>query len=353
MTNNPNVYVAATGMTTPVGGNTAMATAAVWANISRAAKYETHNRDYNPISMAIVPDDILPPVHEKLLHIDTLNARSRRLIQLCEPALNEAVANYPDTQSLPLFLAAPQTYPGCPSAITGQFFDAALTQMGVKLNHSLSRMVNTGRAGGLHVLDLAFRYFEETGSDHALIGGVDSYRDPILLEKLDKDNRLMAINIMDSFVPGEGAGFLLLATKQGLDRLNQTPLCQLFRPGQSIELGHLYSDEPYKGEGLEKAFKMALQQGTGNTIETIFSSMNGEHFWAKEYGVAITRNHGAMVEELRIEHPCDCFGDLGAALAPVMIGLAIDGYQKKYIKGSTLVYCSSDTEHRTAVCLQQ
>ena len=157
--------------------------------------------------------------------------------------------------------------------------------------------------------------------------------------------------INDGFAPGEAAGFMLLISDRVIKKCPSKPLARVFAPAMAQEPGHYYSNEPYRGEGLAQAFGIALEQANRPTIGTVYSSMTGEHFWAKEYGVATLRHRTALDPRMKHEHPADCFGDIGAAAGPVMIGMAAIGMQHGYIKGPSLVYCASDTEHRAAVCL--
>lgn len=346
-----SLCLAATGMITPVGFNTITTTAAVRAGHNAYFESEFFNRDYNPMLIAKVPDTALPPLHKKLWHAEGLGDRQRRLLQLVVHALADVVAVSPPTQSLPLFLAGPETLPGCPTALPANFIEHVMTQTGVEFHRPDCRLLTTGRAGGLHAVELAFRYFEQTSSDYVLIGGVDSYQDRFLLEKLDKEDRILAQDIKDGFAPGEAASFLLLATQRGVGALKQPPLAAVYRPGFANEAGHQYSQAPYLGDGLAVAFSTAIAQGNGEPIRTVYSSMNGEHFWAKEHGVAMTRNYLHMDEKVMHEHPADCFGDLGAACGPVMIGMAAMGMQQGYSSSSCLIGCSSENEQRAAVCV--
>lgn len=59
-----------------------------------------------------------------------------------------------------------------------------------------------------------------------------------------------------------------------------------------------------------------------------------------------------FTDKLRVEHPADCYGDTGTAVAPLLIGLAAIGMQKQYIKGPCLIFCSSEKEKRGAVCVK-
>lgn len=348
-----SLYLAATGMITPVGFDAISTAAAVRAEIGAHRLTDYRNKVLEPMIMALVPDAALPPLKESISRQAGVTGRHRRLLQLATPALQQALSTYPvASHPLALLLAGPETLPGCPTAIEDSFIDRLMVQTGIKLQRDNCRLMATGRAGGVHVIELAFRYLEETQNDYVVVGGVESYQDRFVLGYLDNEDRVLSPDQKDAAAPGEAAGFLLLATQQGMARLGQAPLCAVSRPGWSSEPGHLYSAAPYRGDGLAAAWTHALDQIPGKTIRTVYSSMNGEHFWAKEHGVAMTRCHSRLDENLAHEHPGDSMGDIGAAFGPVMIGLAATGMQRGYIKGPALVYGSSDQEHRAAVCVQ-
>jgi len=346
------LYLAATGMITPVGADTVCTATAVRARLGAQRITEYRNKDLEPMILAQVPDAALPPLKASLDRLAGVSGRHRRLLQLAAPALQQVLSSYPNAgHPLALFLAGPETLPGCPTALNGAFVDHLMVQTGITLQRDNCRVLDTGRAGGVHVIELAFRYLEETQHDYVVVGGVESFRDRFVLGHLDTEDRVLSPSRKDAAVPGEAAGFLLLATQEGMARFGQTPLCTVSRPGWAREPGHLYSTEPYRGEGLANAWTQALDRIPGKTIRTVYSSMNGEHFWAKEHGVAMTRCHARLDENVVHEHPGDSLGDIGAAFGPVMVGLAAIGMQRRYINGPALVYGSCDQEHRAAVCV--
>ena len=117
-----------------------------------------------------------------------------------------------------------------------------------------------------------------------------------------------------------------------------------------FEEGHLFSEAPYRGEGLAATVD-ALVGAAPTQLDRprcIFSSMNGEYYWAKEWGVAAVRCRDYIDSEARFEHPADCFGDMGAGCGPGMIALAAIGMQKGYLPGPALVYGASDGGERAA-----
>jgi 3-oxoacyl-[acyl-carrier-protein] synthase-1 len=81
--------------------------------------------------------------------------------------------------------------------------------------------------------------------------------------------------------------------------------------------------------------------------------MNGESFWVKEWGVVSIRLADHFSQNLRFEHPADCYGDLGAAAGPVMAGIAAAGLNNGHIEGPALVYASSDHGGRAALIIEK
>ncbi|HWH21645.1 MAG TPA: hypothetical protein VN671_14005, partial [Solirubrobacterales bacterium] len=74
----------------------------------------------------------------------------------------------------------------------------------------------------------------------------------------------------------------------------------------------------------------------------VYAGLNGESHWAKGWGVSHIRNGRFFAEALRMEHPADCMGDPGAALGPIMLGLAADRQARGLDQAPTLVWCASD-----------
>src|SRR5207247_5646166 len=84
-------------------------------------------------------------------------------------------------------------------------------------------------------------------------------------------------------------------------------------------------------------------------IQEVYSSMNGENHWAKEWGVTRIRSNGTFSPEHGMHHPADCYGDAGAACGPLMTGLAALGIKEGYRAAPALVYASSDQGRRAAL----
>ncbi|MBP1762755.1 MAG: Beta-ketoacyl synthase, partial [Firmicutes bacterium] len=130
-------------------------------------------------------------------------------------------------------------------------------------------------------------------------------------------------------------------------------LASLSPVSTGFEEGHMYSEKPYQGEGLAAVFENLFSNSkVSGPVQEVYSSMNGENFWAKEWGVAYLRNRTAFDAGYRMHHPADCLGDTGAACGIIFIILTTLGFQKGYRQSPALITCSSDRGDRAAVIVQ-
>ena len=81
------------------------------------------------------------------------------------------------------------------------------------------------------------------------------------------------------------------------------------------------------------------------------TDLNGEHFKFKEMVLAIGRfARKPMPELFDLWHPIECIGDVGAAIGPIVLGVALDAGQKGYGIGPTvLCTLSNDDGERAAL----
>jgi len=281
-----------------------------------------------------------------------LTTRQRRMIRIASIALPQAVQGKLLGPAIPLFLAGPEFGPGRPTTDNRCLLTHIPTQTGTEIDPAASRFYPTGPAGGIQAFRDAIGFLSAGSGELALVGGVDTFLDLAVLARLSTENRLLADGVMDGFAPGEGAAFLLLATEACLRERNLEPLARVSSPALAEEPGHRYSEEPYRGEGLSLAVSESLAS-FGRPVESVFASFNGESLAGKEWSVAAIRNSTALAEPLQMLHPADCLGDAGAAMGPLMVGLASMGFQGGYIRDPSLVFCSSDGADRGAVCVSR
>ena len=347
------IYIAGTGMITAIGSNTAMTMASVRAAVDgfEASDYTTPKQQ--PITMAQVPHEIFD---EFPVELDIGVAHSElmdREIKMAMIAAAEALQQAGIKKPVPLILATPEQVPYVSHCPARKMITNLIKQAELPVDPEMSRSVQCGRAGAIEALDLAQRCLYDLGLDYVLVGASDSYRDYALLNYLNEMHRTTAPDVINGFIPGEAAGFLVVTRRPQLALQQQGSIIALNSIGLGQEPGHLYSDAPCLGDGLSQAFRQALAACQGPRIETIYSSMNGENFWAKEYGVACLRNSKRLHEDFTVEHPADCYGDIGVATGPVLISLAADYLHRASRSNACLVYSSSDTASRAAVVVEK
>lgn len=345
------MYIAQMGILTPLGHQVAMMATAVAAGINVYDDSPYLDQHSLPVRMALVPQDALPAIRDSINFYGSYSLWQKHLLQLASSPLTEALAGYSGREPIPLLLATPETYADCPQQCPDDFIEYLAEQTGTPLCHKRSRLLPRGRAGGLEALELAASYLFEGNFDEVLIGGVDSYQNPDLLRMLLEQKRIAGIDAADGFTPGEGAGFIRLTRHKERALNADTAATAIYAPGFGLEAGHLYSDEAYLGEGLSAAVTAASRAVEGLPMPQLFLSANGERYWAKEVGTALTRNRKAFSEDVQVHHPAEFYGDLGAATAPVLIALAAHQQVATRQQSPTLVCCSSDHTARAAVAV--
>lgn len=336
------VEITAAGMITPVGANTKMTAASVRSGISSYQESAILNKQFNPMTLSLVPEDALPALDAELGK-QVLTSRQQRLLRLATPAIQQLVDKL--VEPVPLMLCGPEKLPGRRSVVSDKFLKQLVVQTKAPIDLENSYVFPQGRASGFYALEAAMQFLESGNLSQVMVGGVDSFLDLYLLATLDAEDRVQAEGVMDAFVPGEGACFLLL------QRADSASVVKIYTPGIVDEPGHRYSMQPYKGEGLAKAVAEALSSSQQNSIESIFSSFNGENFNAKEWGVAAIRNQQHLQSDFNMIHPADCFGDIGAATGLVLMALASFGMLNGYYKKPALVWASSEIQQRAAVLM--
>jgi 3-oxoacyl-[acyl-carrier-protein] synthase-1 len=347
------IYIAGTGMITSIGANTAMTIASVRAGVDGFEASEYTNSKQQPITMAQVPHEIFDEFAIELdigvAHGELMDREIKMAMISAAEALQQANVKKP----VPLILATQEQVPYVSHCPAWKMIANLVNQAELPIDPELSRSVQSGRAGAIEALDLAQRCLYDLQLDYVLVGGSHSHRDYALLNYLNEMNRTTALGVMNGFIPGEAAGFLLLTRRPQLALQMEDCIIALNPIGLGQEPGHLYSEEPCLGDGLSEAFRRALAAYQGSAIDSIYASMNGENFWAKEYGVACLRNSKHLHEDYNLEHPADCYGDIGVASGPVLISLAADHLHREPGSDACLVYSSSDTASRAAVVVEK
>jgi len=348
------VVIDGTGALCSVGLGVRQVYASVKAGIARIAESSVHDRSVEPIRLSLVPDDVLDSLPPEL-ESQSLTPRYRRMIRLASPALRQAAAGLPEGQNplpvspLPVFLGLPEDHQGRKPTEGSALLAAIAGQAGVTVDEKHSQVFPRGRAAALLALDAGIRQLIEGRATSVLVGGVDSFLDLRTLAELDFEQRILGARSSDGFIPGEGAAFVRLTAARAAARGQVVVLAT----GTARDPGHLYSEQPGRGEGLAQALaKMfAGLRAPAGPIETTYASFNGENWCAKEWGVARLRHSERFSAAGPLEHPADCYGDTGAAAGALLLALAARALAGEDRVGPALVFASSDREDRACALL--
>jgi 3-oxoacyl-[acyl-carrier-protein] synthase I len=346
------VVIVGVGMMTAVGLSAAETAGAVRAGMARFAESAIQDRSFQSFTLAEVPEDGLPELSPPVATAPGLTHRELRMLRLATTPLRECLkplASRPPRMGLCLAL---------PEIETTRPLDRAafLARLAAQTEHAFdpdaSDSSHVGRAGGFAAIGQAVLTIQSGRTEFIIAGGIDTYRDLYVLAALDREERVKSATTLDGFIPGEGAGFLLLASERAATARGLPSLGRVAPVAMGFEPGHLYSSEPYRGDGLAATLQALMAQGALEApVGEVYSSMTGESHWAKEWGVAFLRSKAAFREGHGMHHPADCFGDTGAASGPLMVGLAALGIKGRYRRSPALAYGSSDRGPRAAVVI--
>jgi 3-oxoacyl-[acyl-carrier-protein] synthase I len=348
----PDIVIVSAGVVTPIGLSLAETAASARARLARLREIEWRDRRFEPFIVGSVPDEGLPDLAAPLAG-QRLQYREARMLRLAHVALEEALAPLPAAaRPRPLLLGLPEHHTTLPLD-SGKFLERLDLQAPGCIDVAQSRAAPLGRAAGLMAMGLAMARLAGGQDDFVLVGGVDSLVDLYVLATLDLEGRIRNEVTSDGFSPSEGAAFLLLARAESAQAHGLAPLARLSACAHGHEPGHVYAEAPYLGEGLAGTFAQLLATSPQQPIGCVYCSFNGERYWAREFGIARTRQAPAFDSQHQMEHPAECFGDLGSAHGATLAALAAEGVARGYRRSPSLVYASSDRGERAASIIER
>ncbi len=330
------------------GRGTEQAWATTRAGLSRIGNSHVLDKHLEPIQMGLVPEDALPPLPPDIESLG-LPSRARRMLRLATPVL-QAIAAEAGAGPHTLFTGLPQLL-AAEAPWLASFHKLLAQVSATPIDLATSRVVPLGRAAALMAFEAGLAALEQ-GAPAVIVGGVDSFLDLKLLSELDAEGRILGPRVMDGFIPGEGAAFLVLKPSAQPAGDGTRPVLAL--GAKSLpDPGHRYGTEPAKGEGLAKALDQ-LRAGLASKpppVNTTFAGFNGENFDAKMWGVARLRHTDFFTSTMSMEHPASSIGDTGAAAGAIMTALASAALSRGHRMGPALVWAASDREARACALL--
>lgn len=287
--------------------------------------------------------------------LDTSVRGLERYLKLLLPALDQALAGVPPAAGVPLALGLPPHRPGRPADLAQGLQQALSAHYGGRIHPILC--FECGHAAAIEGLDAALKSLAKGSISYCLVAGVDSYLSTETLEWLEACDQLHGggrLNNAWGFVPGEAAAALLVATGAAQSQLGTPAWARVLGTATAREGKLIKTDAVCIGEGLTAAFREAMAHlPVGDRIDDVYCDMNGEAYRADEYGFTALRTKQHFRAASDFVAPADCWGDVGAAGAPLHAILAIASCVKGYGHGDTsLVWASSESGERGAMLLR-
>lgn len=347
---NPSpLLIVGLGASTPIGRDALASAAAVRAGVSGFGEHPFMiDTAGEPMRIARAP------------WLDVEMQGAARMLALLCPAIDEVLGPLADpamTRSarLGLALALPQRRPGQSPSLAQELSQA----MAPRYAGLFDRVLNfeAGHAAGHLALDAAVKGCAAGSIEACIVAGVDSYLAPETLEWVEACDQLHGGGVLNNawgFVPGEAAGALLVGTRDFALRLGFEALGELVSVGIGQEAKLIKTDSVCIGEGLTQAFRQALQGlAPGESVHNVFCDLNGEPYRADEFGFTALRTKDRFRAVSDFVAPADCWGDVGAAGAPLHVSLAVLSHRKRYGKGPlSMVWASAETGERGAAVIR-
>ncbi len=207
-----------------------------------------------------------------------------------------------------------------------------------------------GRVGGVAALLKAVEAIATDQADVCLVAGVDSLLHGPSLRALMADDRVKTPNLPSGLIPGEGAGCLVLESRAAARRRRTAVKAGVGFAALAQEAAGWKPDSPVRADGLVRAMCSASECGVRSS--RVLLDLNGERWRFLEWTVAEARLADLLPAGWRPWHPADCWGDVGAAFAPMAVALGARAFARRFAGGgSILVAASGDRGERGAFVL--
>jgi 3-oxoacyl-[acyl-carrier-protein] synthase-1 len=340
-------FIVATGARTPLGA-AAPTAAAVRAGIVAAREHP------------FMVDQVGEPMPGALdLQLDPGFVGPQRLVALAESAMREACLPLGPWQGrrvrVPVIAALPECRPGFTPADAERCRRELLQCQGLPVELSDVTVIPGGHAAGLLALATAVERVGREDTGLYLVGGVDSYFHPETMEWLDGNRQLSGSVSRSGFVPGEAAGFCLLASERALEGLAATTVVRVRSVAMATEAKPIKSDGVSLGEGLSAAVRDAVRALPPEEarINQIVGDLNGERYRGEEWGFVCLRWSEFFDDPTAYLAPAECWGDVGAASGPLFAMLVFQAAARGHAQGRrTLLWASSENGRRGAAVLE-
>jgi 3-oxoacyl-[acyl-carrier-protein] synthase I len=318
VTRRVELAIVGSGAVTGVGFTLPATVAAIQAAIDGFSESTFVDRWGEPITACCIP------ATEADAQSGFVTGGEPRLAALLAMAVEEAVIDLPMTWRIALcvVLPDPSRY-GDTAGLAQCCSDACRARIGDALVGA-DVVFPRGSAGVALAIVHADTLLRTPGArvDAVVIAGVDSWMDAAVIEHGLQWERLITSHNADGCVPGEGAAAVVLC------RPTSSPAArylQLRGVGVEEEAAGRLDEVPCTGRGLAGAMRAALQAGTAaaSAVQLRLSDVAGEQYFFEESAAAWGRVlRDALPPTYAQLLPATRTGELGAAMGPLLLGIA-------------------------------
>ncbi|WP_025128943.1 beta-ketoacyl synthase N-terminal-like domain-containing protein [Pseudomonas sp. PH1b] len=262
-----------------------------------------------------------------------------KLIKMAARAIAEALHSTPGLvpEQTPLLLGlAEGERPGRLKDLDRTLLHAIEDELGLRF-HPASSIIVHGRVSAAVALLEARKLLYQGGHRHVLVAGVDSFLSAATLTAFEQRERLLTSQNSNGFIPGEGAAAVVLAAPVA----SEQPQLLCIGLGFGMEKATVEAEDlPLRADGLTQAVRAALgEAGCGlEQMDYRLTDISGEQYYFKEASLALSRNLRVRKEFFHLWHPADCIGEVGAAIGPAMLAVALAASRKGYGEGPK-IFC--------------
>jgi len=341
------VRIVGIGAQTAVGRSVASAAAAVRAHIPMVAVHPfLVDRFGERVSVVRAP---WLPAEVPLLE---------RLLILAAEAADEALSQVRSVFArarlrVAVVLGLPARRPGLPPELADRAAATLTALLPSELIIVDQKLLFLGHAAGVAAMEESCRLIQQGKADVCLVGGLESYIDRITIEWIDWTGGLHAPSNSWGFIPGEAAGFCVLASAELAATIQLVPLGSVLAANTTLETKLRRDRAVCIGEGLTDSFRRTLASLPETAqVDQIICDLNGQPHRAEEFGFTMVRLCKRFSDPGCFQTPADCWGDVGAASGLLFVALAVMAGLKGYARGPlTLIWASAMVAERSSALI--
>ena len=330
--------ITATGLVTSVGLTAPAACAAIRAGVTNPIETEYLDSSGESIIGHRVP--LAMPWKGPIKHV-----------KMAASAIEEALGGLPRDEwpRIPLLLCvAERDRPGRFEGLDDELPLRLQQELNIRFSPQ-SATIAQGRISAAVALQQARTLIYDGNVPHVLIAAADSLLNWPTLTEYERADRLLTATNSNGFLPGEGAGALLVGKPSGDPEL----LCHGI--GFGVERAEIGSSEPLRAEGLTIAIKAALADAGCHLHDLDFriTDISGEQYYFKEATIALSRILRRRKEIFDMWHPAECIGEAGAVAGIAIVAVANAACRKSYAPSNNiLTHVANDGGERAAAVFQ-